>query len=332
VSGPSLYTADRALTLASLRATPALLRELARDLTAEQSATPPRANEWSVIEVVRHLLEGERDTFVPRLRRMLAESRPVFAKTPRDGTDGSDLNTLLDAFTHSRAQATAILAGLGEPDWARDGVSPSRGPVTVEAYAITMADHDTEHLGQIEDVRSTLGLLPRRCEARQPLTVSALMLALEETPRRLAGVIEGLTPDHWQHRPRAGEWCLNEVMAHLSELESRVFLPRLQRIAAEDRPAFEAFDAAAWDRERDRQHEPFDRTLATFARAPRETLPFLASLPAGAADRIGLSGAFGPVTLAQYATHAADHDREHLHQMAECRAMARAVHGRSSPV
>lgn len=322
MSGPGLLTSDRLLTQASLRAMPSLLRQLALDLTPEQAATPPRAGEWSVIEVVRHLLEGERDTFVPRLRRMLAESRPIFAKTPHDANDASDLTTLLDAFAHSRAQSTAILAGLKGPEWAREGVSPSRGPVTVEAYAVTMADHDTEHLGQIEDVRATLGLVPRRCEARRPLSVSALTAELAGTPRRLAGIIEGLTPAQWRHRPRAGEWCLNEVMTHLNELESRLFLPRLQRIAAEDRPTFEAFDVAAWERERDRQDEPFDRTLATFTRARDETIAFLSSLPPAAVDRLGFSGAFGPVTLAQYATHAADHDLDHLQQMAACRATA----------
>lgn len=316
------FTRDRELTLASLRATPSLLRQLALDLTPGQAATPPRANEWSVIDVVRHLLEGERDTFMPRLRRMLAESRPVFAKAPRHASDASDLTTLLDAFAHSRAQSIAILGGLEDPDWAREGVSPSRGPVTVDAYAITMADHDTEHLGQIEDVRATLGLVPRRCEARRPLNVNALTAELAETPRRLAEVIEGLTAAQWRRRPSAGEWCLNEVMAHLNELESRLFLPRLQRIATEDRPAFEAFDVAAWARERDRQNEPFDRALATFTRARGETIAFLTSLPPAAVERMGCSGAFGPVTLAQYATHAADHDLDHLRQMAACRAAA----------
>jgi hypothetical protein len=322
MSERSVHTADRALTLASLRATPALLRELARDLTPTQATAPPRPGEWSVTEVLRHLLEGERDTFLPRLRRMLAESNPVFVRTPRTDGDDADLRTLLDAFAQVRGQAVAILAGLGDDGWARAGVSPSRGPVTVEAYAVTMADHDTEHLGQIEDVRATLGLGPRRCEARRPLTVDALRAELADTPRRLAAVSDGLGPGQWQHRPRAGEWCLNEVMAHLAELESALFLPRLRRIAAEDRPVFPAFDVAAWAAERDRQREPFDRALAAFTRARGETLEFLASLPTGAADRIGLSGAFGPVTLAQYATHAADHDLEHLAQMADCRAAA----------
>jgi hypothetical protein len=47
---------------------------------------------------------------------------------------------------------------------------------------------------------------------------------------------------------------------------------------------------------------------------------FLARLAPGATERLAVSGHFGPVTLAQYATHVVDHDLEHLAQMRACRA------------
>jgi hypothetical protein len=62
---------DRVLVVASLRATPGLLRLLAAGVTAAQADTRPAPGEWSVEQVVRHLVEGDRDTFVPRLARML---------------------------------------------------------------------------------------------------------------------------------------------------------------------------------------------------------------------------------------------------------------------
>jgi len=97
---------DRALVVGTLGATPGLLREMTRDATAAQAWAPPAPGEWSIAEVVRHLARGERDTFVPRLRRMLAETRPVFAATPsRD--DPRDLAALLDAFGAARAAEAA---------------------------------------------------------------------------------------------------------------------------------------------------------------------------------------------------------------------------------
>jgi len=311
---------ERRTLVASLRVTPRMLREMTRDCTAARASTPPKPGEWAIIDVVRHLVEGDRDTLLPRLRRMLAESRPVFpVRRPQDH-DHSDLATLLDVFERARAEVVRMLGGLGEADWQREGVSPSRGPLSVESYAASTVAHDTEHLQQLQDVRATLGLLPKRCEARVALAVPELTAALAATPRAIAAVVSGLGPDALRWRPRAGEWSLTEVMAHLADLERTVFLPRLERMAAEDIPEFETFDPDAWGRERDHRARDFAADLAAFRQARDTTLAFLRGLPADAAARRGLSAHFGPLTLGQYATHAVDHDLEHLGQMRDLRA------------
>jgi len=310
---------DRTLTLAFLAATPRMLREMSRDCTAVQTSAPPKPGEWAILDVVRHLVEGDRDTLLPRLRRMLTESRPVFPPRPRLENDGADLATLLDVFERARADVVRILGGLDGAAWAREGVSPSRGPLTVEAYAASTVAHDTEHLRQIQDVRAALELVPKRCEARLALSVPALTAALTATAPRLAEAAAGLDAAALRARPQPGEWCLTEIMAHLADLEHAVFLPRLRRMATEDRPAFEAFDPAAWARSRDHRARDFADDLEVFGRARAETVAFLERLPAGAVERLGVSGHFGPITLAQYATHMADHDLEHLAQMRDVR-------------
>jgi hypothetical protein len=311
---------DRALTRASLRVTPQMLRDMTRDCTAAHATTPPKPGEWAIVDVVRHLVEGDRDTFLPRLRRMLRESRPVFAVRRPLEHDGSDLATLLDVFERARADVVRVLDGIDDAAWSREGVSPSRGPLSVEAYAASTVAHDTEHLRQIQDVRATLGLLPKRCEARLALAVPELATELAKTPSAIAAVARGLGVDALRWRPRDGEWCLTEVLAHLLDLERTLFLPRLRRIALEERPAFKTFDLDAWGRERDHRVRDFATDLDAFAQARAETIGFLRALPRGAGDRLGLSGHYGPVTLAQYATHAVDHDLEHLVQMRDLRA------------
>ena len=312
---------ERELIVERLVATPVLLREMTRDATGDLAWTAPNPGEWSIGEVVRHLVHGDRDTFLPRLRRMLTESRPSFdSRKPAEG-DTADCATLVAAFGDARRHATALLRGLDEAGWRREGVSPSRGALSVQAYAATMDAHDTEHLRQIQDVRATLGLTPRRCEARQALSSRELVDALASTPDRVATLAAGLDAQTLRQRPEPDEWSMKEVLAHLMELESRLFLPRLQLMAKQDHPRFEAFDPVAWARERDRREGRFEDDLTAFRRARRETLAYLATLPPGATERPGLSGHFGPVTLAQYATHAADHDLEHLAQMRACRAV-----------
>ena len=311
---------DRALTLAYLRATPRMLREMTRDCTGALASRPPKPGEWAIVDVVRHLVEGDRDTLLPRLRRMLAEERPVFPVRAPLQHDASDLSTLVDVFERARADAVKILDGLDDAAWAREGVSPSRGPLSVETYADSTVAHDTEHLRQIQDVRAALGLLPKRCAARRPLAMAELAAGLAATPRQVAELTAGLDAATLRARPRAGEWCLTEVMAHLCDLDRVLFLPRLRRMAAEERPAFAAFDPQAWERERDHRARDFAADLAGFTQARAETLAFLERLPAGAAERLGVFGHFGPMTLAQYATHVLDHDLEHLGQMRDGRA------------
>ena len=308
---------ERELRLARMAATARLLHEMTADVTGESAARPPAPGEWSIAEVVRHLVEGDRDTFLPRLRRMLAETRPVFDSRQPAGGDRADLPTLVAAFGSAREQVMKIVRGLDEAGWRREGVSPSRGALSVETYAATMDAHDTEHLGQIQDVRAALGLRPKQCEARRSMRLSEVVASIERAPAQLAALGEGLTEAQRRRRPRPGEWCLNEVMAHLLHVETEVFLPRLTRMRDEHHPVFAAFSPEPWARERDHSVDAFGASLAGFERARRATLDLLRALPAAAADRLGISGTFGPLTIAQYATHVAEHDIEHLAQMAE---------------
>jgi hypothetical protein len=306
---------DRALVMASLASAPTLLRALAGDATEAQAATAPAPGEWSMVEVVRHLVQGDRDTFLPRLRRMLAEDRPRFESAPAAAGDRADLAALLDAFASARREVGRILGSLDDGGWRREGVSPSRGALSVEAYAGTMSDHDTEHLRQMAALRDHLGLAPRRCEARLALPLAEIAAAIEGTAAAIERAVAGLSAARLRTRPRPDDWSAKEVMAHLLKVERDVFLPRLRRMASEERPVFESFDPDAWARERDHREGDFGEELAAFAAVRRETVALLRSLGPGAADRLGLSAYFGPVTLAQFASHVVDHDLEHLTQL-----------------
>lgn len=316
---------ERELLVLELSAAGGLLRELTLDVPPADASKAPAPGEWAVIDAVRHLVEGDRDKFLPRLRRMLAEEQPVFAKAVADPGDVSDLATLVAAYSSAREQVVKTLARLESAQWSRTGVTPSRGPLSVEAYARSTTRHDTEHLRQIQAIRAGLGLRPKRCEARLPLTVAQITEALTAAADHLAAAAAGLDDAQLRRRPAAGEWCVNEVMAHLLHVETDVFLPRLRRMAAEDRPVFAAFTPEPWARERDHSADAFQTSLAVFARARAETLAFLRALPESSGQRLGLSGFFGPISLLQYATHVADHDVEHLRQMQAC---ARAATGR----
>ena len=115
---------------------------------------------------------------------------------------------------------------------------------------------------------------------------------------------------------------MKEVMAHLLEVERDLFLPRLRRMREEEWPRFERFDPDAWAAERDWRDGDLAAELDEFRRVRGETVALLSALGPGDLERVGLSGAFGAVTLHEYATHVAEHDAEHLAQLESLRRAA----------
>ena len=313
---------EQSLVVLSLEVTPRLLAAMTADCTSALAWTPRGPGEWSIALVVRHLMEGDRDTFLPRLRRMVAEERPVFDKKGGAYTEGRDLPAMVAVFETARGEAVRTLKSLDAEAWRREGVSPSRGSLTIAEYARTMAEHDIEHLRQIHEVRETLGLMPKRAEAKLALPLTEIARAITAGPERVRELADGLTDGQLRHRPRDGQWSMKETMAHLLKVERDVFLPRLGLMASEHRPVFERFDPDAWAAERDHREGDFAEEWRQFSALRDETVALVRSLSPAAAGRLGLSSFFGPITLAQYATHVVDHDIEHLAQLSACRAAA----------
>ena len=313
---------EQSLVVLSLEVAPRLLAAMTTDCPAALAWTPRAPGEWSIALVVRHLMEGDRDTFLPRLRRMVAEERPVFDTKGGAYTEGRDLPAMVSAFEAARGEAVRSLKALDAEGWRREGVSPSRGSLTIAEYARSMAEHDIEHLRQIHDVREALGLTPKRAEARLALPLSEIAIAITPGPERVRELADGLTAAQLRHRPRDGQWSMKETMAHFLKVERDVFLPRLRLMAGEHRPVFERFDPDSWAAERDHREGHFAEEWRQFNALRDETVAFMRSVSPAAGERLGLSSFFGPITLAQYATHVVDHDIEHLAQLSACRAAA----------
>lgn len=110
-------------------------------------------------EIVRHLLLGERDVILPRLCRMREEDAPVFLSSLVDQTGfagepvPSDFDADLRGFRMVREETLAFLRTLAEHDWRRLGTTPTRGTLSIEEYAAYLANHDLEHLDQLERTR-----------------------------------------------------------------------------------------------------------------------------------------------------------------------------------
>jgi len=151
-----LMAADRAELIEALRRTHPTLAQLtagAPDAALDFRAAP---EEWTVREILAHLVDDEMYVMRTRLERIIKEDRPTLA--PHDeqkwyasrNTTRDALPELLADFAVQRAASLGILDMLRASDWAREGYQPEYGTFTAEGWLARWAEHDAVHLRQIE--------------------------------------------------------------------------------------------------------------------------------------------------------------------------------------
>lgn len=132
-----------------------------RDFPEELLMSHPLPGKWSAREIVHHLADSE-STSAIRLRRLLAEDRPViqgydqdqFAKRLR--YNERDMAPSLEAFRAARATTTQILKLMTEADWSREGEHTESGRYTPEDWLEVYAAHAHNHAAQIRRLREAL--------------------------------------------------------------------------------------------------------------------------------------------------------------------------------
>jgi hypothetical protein len=146
-------------TIALLSRTPAALDALLRDLPEEWTHRNEGEGTWSPVDIVGHLIHGERTDWMPRAKTILefGESQP-FQPFDREGfkriAQNKSLGQLLDEFARLRSENLDQLRALNlQPeDLERRGRHPALGTVTLSQLLATWAAHDLTHLHQIARV------------------------------------------------------------------------------------------------------------------------------------------------------------------------------------
>ena len=141
-----------------LAATPATVDALLRPLPATLLDVTEGPGTWSPRQVLAHLAWGEVDDWIPRVRRVLAQTGEPFTPFDREAGfaryDGWAIGRLLDEFRRLRAESLASLDALALTPAALTlpGRHPEFGPVTLEQLLATWVTHDFGHLTQIARV------------------------------------------------------------------------------------------------------------------------------------------------------------------------------------
>jgi hypothetical protein len=146
---------------AVITATPGLLQQAIDALPPQQADTPIAPGKWSPREIVAHLADCELvHSF--RLRQILAApaSHPaVFEPFDQDvwarHYAAYSLPLALELFRANRAWNVSLIGSLTAADFDRPAHHPERGDLTLLTLVETMAGHDLNHLGQLQQLKPT---------------------------------------------------------------------------------------------------------------------------------------------------------------------------------
>lgn len=137
-----------------LRRFPAELENLVKDLTEEQLITRFIPGEWAVVQIVHHLADSHMNAFI-RCKLLLLEDnptiRPYNQEAWAEAPDGFDPPiqyslTILRGLHH---RWVVLFENLQEADWARPGIHPEIGQITLDYQLKSYSEHCDNHIAQI---------------------------------------------------------------------------------------------------------------------------------------------------------------------------------------
>jgi len=134
------------------------IASLARNIPELQMCWKPTPEEWSILEVICHLYDEEREDFRQRVDYTL--HRPGEAWPPINpsgwvterGYNGRDLDTMLASFLREREASVTWLRSLSSPDWTLAHEHPAAGRMTAGNVLGAWVAHDHLHIRQLNQL------------------------------------------------------------------------------------------------------------------------------------------------------------------------------------
>ena len=150
---------DFAACQTQLRQNGELIRELVAGISQEQAVRKPSPEDWSVLEVVNHLYDEEREDFRQRFDYLL--HRPGEEWPPIDPAgwvtarkyNERELASSLQNFLDERQKSLAWLAGLDQPNLEAFETHPVAGKFHAGDMLAAWVAHDVLHLRQLVELK-----------------------------------------------------------------------------------------------------------------------------------------------------------------------------------
>jgi hypothetical protein len=132
-----------------------VFRSLLRGIPAEQASWKPAPEKWSVLEVVGHLYDEERDDFRMRVDLTLHHPDTPWPRIDPEGWarerkyNEREFAPTLDGFLAERETSVGWLRTLIDPDWTVSRHHPAAGTLSAGDFLTSWVAHDFLHLRQL---------------------------------------------------------------------------------------------------------------------------------------------------------------------------------------
>jgi DinB family protein len=151
------------------------------------------------------------------------------------------------------------------------------------------------------------------------MTLSPVLDRLAKMPDVVADAARGAAPADLSRRPHDCDWSLVEQACHLRDLEVEGYAVRIGRLLAEENPQLADFDGGRVAIERDYRAQDFHAALAAFRDARLANVRAVERLGDEELARSGVFDGSRAVTLRDLLEMMAEHDAEHVRQLAALR-------------
>jgi len=143
----------------SLEQSGKVLYDLFRDVDGMEARWKPAPEKWSMLEVLVHLGDEEKEDFRRRVSLTLEDPAQDWPPIDPEGWvaerryNERDLDEAREGFARERAASLVYLRGLETPDWERRHLHPRIGAIRAGDLLAAWAAHDWFHVRQIANLR-----------------------------------------------------------------------------------------------------------------------------------------------------------------------------------
>jgi hypothetical protein len=207
---------ERAAQIEQIRRLPEQVEYLVGALSPEELAGHFLPSEWSAAQNVHHLADSHMNSYI-RCRLILTEEEPAIKPYDQDrwaalpDASATDVGPSVQILRGIHTRWVQLFEHVAPLEWARTGLHPERGIVTLESQLALYAWHGEAHL---EQIRRTVAAQ----YAAPPATLDELLGRIDREWARLNDLIHRMTPAQME-TPIGDGWSPKDHLAHVTAWE-----------------------------------------------------------------------------------------------------------------